>query len=148
MSEANSGAAQGTRQGALGEERTERAECIVLKQVRARIESPGHFIRSGEGIGHCAQNESGRWVMAMDSRAVAWSIRGAMFVQELLSHKAGQDQAYGDAEKALLAVIRKESRYEWKKPEDYLCMQEHDEILAILDRAIELADADSTVVVP
>jgi hypothetical protein len=132
----------------------------VLKAIRARIESPGHFIQRGDGIGHCAQDGSGRWVMPQDPRAVAFTIRGAFFVQERLQIKLdgamGADgtpstqkiatsetshyQAYGSAETASLRAVREKSRYTWKEAGDYLSMLDHAEVLELLDRAIALEE--------
>jgi hypothetical protein len=133
----------------------------VLKQIRARIKSPGHFIRRGDGIGHCAQDGSGRWVTPLDPLAVAFTIRGAFFVQETLLHKAGNgapqgsqqgalgdeaakpldgDRAYGLAEEASLRAVNQNSRYDWKKAGDYMCALDHAEVLELLDRAIALEE--------
>ena len=126
----------------------------------ARIESPGHFIRRGDGIGRSAQDGSARWVNALDDRASAFTFRGAMFVQEQICKKADRGAAQGSrqgalgeespkvteygyaaAETALLRAVRERSRYEWKAAGDYLCGLDHAEILAVLDRAIALAEA-------
>ena len=112
----------------------------VLKQIRGRIESPGHFIRRGDGIGRCAQDASARWVNALDPHAVAFTIRGAFFVQEMLLHKVGKDQSYGASEDAIIRAVREKSRYAWGKIGDYLCTIDHAEVLELLDRAIALAE--------
>lgn len=120
----------------------------VLKQIRARIESPGHFIRNGDGIGRCAKDALGRWVNPLDPHAVAFTIRGAFFVQENGMHKLGQDREYGAAETASLRAVRERSRYNWKQAGDYLCALEHAEVLALLDRAIELEENISDAAEP
>ena len=122
----------------------------ILKAIRGRIESPGHFIRRGDGIGRCAQDASARWVNALDPAAVAFTIRGAFFVQERAQIKldgAGKSRseeshsrAYASAETAALRAVRERSMLNWKAAGDYLCALDHAEVLELLDRAIALAE--------